>query len=171
MLKTNLKELNFPTWSEVSKYGIKTLRAGETIRAHFHDCNEFWIVIKGKGIATSENVTHELGPGDMLITKAGVEHSLVVIEGMVAVYLHGVIPPDGRLGCLYSGIDLPFTQWQQKKKALAGNRTLAAQRGRPKQAGDDGASKKVEDERIAYRFDPLVACQTLDARSSAVASR
>jgi len=126
MLKVNPKELNFPTWSEVSKYGIKTLRAGETVRAHFHDCNEFWIIVQGKGIATGENVTHELGPGDMLITKAGDEHSLVAIERMVAVYFHGVAPPDGRFGYLYSGIDLPFTKWQQQKKALAQNRTLAS---------------------------------------------
>jgi mannose-6-phosphate isomerase-like protein (cupin superfamily) len=125
MLKTNPKELNFPTWSEVSKYGIKTLRAGETVRAHFHDCNEFWIIIKGTGIATSENVTHELGPGDMLIAKAGDKHSLVVIEGMVAAYFQGVMPPDGRFGYLYSGIDLPFPEWQQQKQALAENRTLA----------------------------------------------
>ena len=125
MPKTNLKELNFPTWSEVSEYGIKTLRAGDKVRAHFHDCNEFWIIIKGRGIATTENVTDELGPGDMLIIKAGDEHSLVVIEGMVAVYFHGVMAPDGRFGYLYSGIDLPFTEWQQQKKALAENRTLA----------------------------------------------
>ena len=125
MLKINPKELNFPTWSEVSKYGIKTLRPGDRVRTHFHDCNEFWVIIQGKGIATSENVTHELGPGDMLITKAGDEHSLAVIEGMVAVYFHGVMPPDGRFGYLYSSIDLPFTEWQQQKKALAENRTLA----------------------------------------------
>jgi len=117
MLKTNLQELNFPTWSEVSKYGIKTLRAGETIRAHFHDCNEFWMIIQGKGIATSENVTYELGPRDMLITKAGDEHSLVAIEGMVAVYFYGVMPPDGRFGYLYPGIDLAFAEWQRQKNA------------------------------------------------------
>jgi mannose-6-phosphate isomerase-like protein (cupin superfamily) len=128
MLKINPKELNFPTWSEVSKYGIKTLRAGDKVRAHFHDCNEFWIIIQGKAIAICENFTHELGPGDMLITKAGDEHSLAVIEGMVAVYFHGVMPPDGRLGYLYSSIDLPFTEWQQQKKALAENRTLAHRR-------------------------------------------
>jgi hypothetical protein len=45
MPKTDPKELNFPTWSEVSKYGINTLGAGDTVKAHFHDCNEFWIVI------------------------------------------------------------------------------------------------------------------------------
>jgi hypothetical protein len=77
----------------------------------------------------------------MLITKAGDEHSLVVIEGMVAVYVHGVMPPDGRLGYLYSGIDLPFTQWQQQKKALAENRTLAH---RIRVLGSNGAENRFK---------------------------
>ena len=116
MPKTNPKELHFPTWGEVSKYGINMLRAGNAVRPHFHDCNEFWIVVQGKGIATSGNVTYELGPGDMLITRAGDEHSMIVIESMIAVYFHGVMPPDGRFGYLYPGIDLAFVEWQRRKK-------------------------------------------------------
>jgi mannose-6-phosphate isomerase-like protein (cupin superfamily) len=116
MPKTNPKKLNFPTWSEVSKYGINTLGVGDTVKAHFHDCNEFWIIIQGKGIACSENVTYELGPGDMLITRAGDEHSLVVTEEMIAVYFYGVMPPGGRFGYLYRGVDPTFAEWQKQKK-------------------------------------------------------
>jgi mannose-6-phosphate isomerase-like protein (cupin superfamily) len=71
MPKTNPKELDFTSWSEVSKYGINTLNSGDTVKSHFHDSNEFWIIIQGKGIATSEDIQYELRPGDMLITKAG----------------------------------------------------------------------------------------------------
>ena len=116
MPKTDPKELHFPAWGEVSKYGIKILRTGDAVKAHFHDCNEFWIVVQGKGIATSGKVTYELGPGDMLITRAGDEHSMAVIESMIAVYFHGVMPPDGRFGYLYPGIDLAFAEWQRRKK-------------------------------------------------------
>jgi hypothetical protein len=116
MPKTDPKELNFPIWSEISKYGINTLGAGDTVKAHFHDCNEFWIIIQGKGIATSENITYELGPGDMLMTKAGDEHSLVVTEEMIAVYFYGVMPPGGRFGYLYRGIDPDFAEWQKRKE-------------------------------------------------------
>jgi mannose-6-phosphate isomerase-like protein (cupin superfamily) len=117
MPKTNPEEPSFPPWSEVSKYGINTLSAGDTVKAHFHDCNEFWIIVQGKGIATSENITYELGPGDMLMTKAGDEHSLIVTEEMVAVYFYGVMPPEGRLGHLYRGIDPDFPEWQKQKKS------------------------------------------------------
>jgi uncharacterized cupin superfamily protein len=120
MPKTNPKELHFPTWGEVSKYGVNMLRAGDRITTHFHDCNEFWIVVQGKGIAISGNVTYELGPRDMLITRAGDGHSMVAIESMIAVYFHGVTPSDGRPGYLYPGIDLPLAEWQrQKKECLA----------------------------------------------------
>jgi mannose-6-phosphate isomerase-like protein (cupin superfamily) len=71
---------------------------GDTVKLHFHDANEYWIIIKGKGTATSEDLTYELGPADMLMTKAGDEHSLVVTEEMVAVCYCGVMPPGGRFG-------------------------------------------------------------------------
>jgi mannose-6-phosphate isomerase-like protein (cupin superfamily) len=114
MPKTDSKEGKFPAWSEVSKYGINTLEPGDVVKLHFHDCNEFWIIIQGRGIATSENIEYHLGPGDMLITKAGDEHSLVVTEKMVAVYFYGVMPPGGRFGYLYRGIDPDFAEWRNK---------------------------------------------------------
>jgi mannose-6-phosphate isomerase-like protein (cupin superfamily) len=96
MPKTNPKELNFPKWSETTKNGINTLKAGDTVKLHFHDANGYWIIIQGRGIATSEGITYELGPGDMLLTKAGDEHSLIVTEEMVAVYYYGAMPAGGR---------------------------------------------------------------------------
>ena len=117
MPKTNPKELNFPSWSETSKYGINTLPLGETVKLHFHDANQFWIVIQGRGTATSEGITYELGPGDMLMTKAGNEHSLFVTEEMVVVFFYGVMPPGGRFGYLYRGIDPEFAEWRKQSES------------------------------------------------------
>jgi mannose-6-phosphate isomerase-like protein (cupin superfamily) len=114
MPKTNPKELNFPSWSETTKYGINSLKVGDTVKLHFHDANEYWIIIQGRGTATSEGATYELGPGDMLLTKAGDEHSLVVTEEMVAVYFYGVMPEGGRFGYLYQGVDPDFAQWREQ---------------------------------------------------------
>jgi mannose-6-phosphate isomerase-like protein (cupin superfamily) len=116
MPKTNPQEAKFPRWSEISKYGINTLNVGDTVKLHFHDAHEYWVIVEGRGIATSEGLEYELGPGDMLQTKAGDEHSLVVTERMVAVYLYGVMPPDGRFGYLYKGIDPTFEEWQKSHK-------------------------------------------------------
>ncbi|MBV9672255.1 MAG: cupin domain-containing protein [Verrucomicrobia bacterium] len=113
MPKTNSQEAAFPEWGEISKYGINTLQVGDVVKLHFHDANEFWVIVSGKGNATSEGISYELGPGDILMTKAGDEHSLVVTEEMVAVYLYGVMPPGGRFGYLFRGIDPPFEDWKK----------------------------------------------------------
>lgn len=110
MPKAIPSDSEFPAWSEVSRYGVNTLQAGDTVELHFHDCNEFWIIIEGRGVATSEGVTYELGPGDMLLTQQGDEHSLEVTEKMVAVYFYGVMPPGGRVGHLHKGNDVPFSE-------------------------------------------------------------
>jgi mannose-6-phosphate isomerase-like protein (cupin superfamily) len=116
MPKTIPQEGKFPTWSEISKYGINTLNVGDTVKLHFHDANEYWVIVEGRGIATSEGQEYELGPGDMLQTKAGDEHSLVVTEKMVAVYLYGIMPPGSRFGYLYKGIDPSLEEYQNSRK-------------------------------------------------------
>jgi mannose-6-phosphate isomerase-like protein (cupin superfamily) len=123
MPKTNPQEGKFPTWSEISKYGINTLNVGDTVKLHFHDANEYWVIVEGRGIATSEGQEYELEPGDMLQTKAGDEHSLVVTEKMVAVYLYGIMPPGGRFGYLYKGIDSSFEEYQNSRKRTQGTQS------------------------------------------------
>lgn len=108
MPKAQPSQTTFPSWSEVSKYGVNTLEPGDEVELHFHDCNEFWIIAEGRGVATSEGERYELGPGDMLLTKAGDSHSLVVNERMVAIYFYGVMPAGGRSGHLHEGVDPPF---------------------------------------------------------------
>lgn len=112
MPKAVPNDVTFPSWSEVSRYGVNTLNPGDTIELHFHDCNEFWIITEGRGVATSEGVSYDLGPGDMLLTKQGDEHSLRVTEKMVAVYFYGIMPPDGRTGHLHAGTDATFAEFK-----------------------------------------------------------
>jgi mannose-6-phosphate isomerase-like protein (cupin superfamily) len=116
MPRTTAQQQQFPPWSEVTSYGVNTLEAGAEVELHFHDCNEYWIIISGRGIATSEGITYELGPGDMLQTRAGDEHSLVVTERMVAVYFYGIMPPGGRRGHLHHGRDLPFEHFREAER-------------------------------------------------------
>ncbi|WP_374019133.1 cupin domain-containing protein [Paenibacillus thiaminolyticus] len=91
----------FPKWSEVSQYGINELKAGDVVELHYHDCNEYWIIVSGRGTCTTEGDTYELGPGDIVLTKRGDEHSLVVTEDMVAVYFYGIMPEGGVAGHLH----------------------------------------------------------------------
>jgi len=120
MPKTTIKEKSFPDWSETSNYGINSLKVGAEVEPHFHDCNEYWIIISGRGDAMSEGQPYHLGPGDMLLTKAGAYHSLKVTEDMVAVYYYGVMPEHGRRGHLREGEDLP---WDEYLKTIEGRTT------------------------------------------------
>ncbi|MEH7305240.1 cupin domain-containing protein [Neobacillus drentensis] len=91
----------YPEWSEINHYGVNHLNVGDEVELHYHDCNEYWIIISGKGICTTEGNTYEIGPGDLVLTKEGDEHSLIVTEEMQAVYIYGVLPPGGRMEHLY----------------------------------------------------------------------
>jgi quercetin dioxygenase-like cupin family protein len=94
-------QTNFPEWSEINHYGINHLVVGQEVPLHYHDSNEYWIIISGKGICTTEGDTYEIGPGDLVLTKKGDEHSLIVTEEMVAVYIYGKLGPNGKVGYLY----------------------------------------------------------------------
>ena len=94
-------QTHYPAWSEINHYGINYLKIGQQVVPHYHDCNEYWIIVSGRGICTTEGDTYELEPGDIVMTKAGDEHSLVVTEEMVAVYIYGILPPGGTVGYRY----------------------------------------------------------------------
>lgn len=97
----NQKNELFPEWSEFSHYGISFLKAGDEVELHYHDCHEYWVIVSGRGICTTEGDTYEIGPGDLVLTERGKEHSLVVTDEMAAIYIYGVMPPGGRFGHLH----------------------------------------------------------------------
>jgi mannose-6-phosphate isomerase-like protein (cupin superfamily) len=57
--------------------------------------------VSGRGTCITEGDTYEIGPGDMVLTRLGDEHSLVVHERMVAVYAYGPLKPGGVFGHLH----------------------------------------------------------------------
>ena len=108
---SNSDEARFPDWSETQKFGVHHVAAGSQIEPHFHDCHEYWIIVSGEGEAMTEGVPFHLGPGDMLLTKAGDIHSMNVTQDMVAVTFYGVMREHGRTGHLHEGIDLPWDEY------------------------------------------------------------
>jgi mannose-6-phosphate isomerase-like protein (cupin superfamily) len=41
---------------------------------HYHDCDEYWIIVEGDGVAVSEGESWEIQPGDCIVTGAGDHH-------------------------------------------------------------------------------------------------
>jgi len=73
---------------------------------HFHDCDEYWIVVDGRCVAISEDRLFLLGPGDCLATGMGHHHDIpVVIEPVLAVYFEGTMEGKKRTGHLWEHRD------------------------------------------------------------------
>ncbi|WML49069.1 hypothetical protein RCG23_02885 [Neobacillus sp. PS3-34] len=55
-------EINeYPEWSEINHYGMNSLEVGDEVELHYHDGNEYWIIVSGKGVCTTEGDTYEVG--------------------------------------------------------------------------------------------------------------
>ena len=73
---------------------------------HYHDCDEYWYVVKGRCAAVVDGRVHLLGPGDCLATGMGHHHDIpVVIEPILGVYFEGTLEGKKRPGHLWEHRD------------------------------------------------------------------
>ncbi len=69
---------------------------------HFHDCDEYWIILEGCGAAVSEGRHYQIGPGDCVATGMGHHHDLAVIhEPIRGVYFETTLEGRKRRGHLW----------------------------------------------------------------------
>ncbi|HPC35383.1 MAG TPA: cupin domain-containing protein [Candidatus Marinimicrobia bacterium] len=69
---------------------------------HFHDCDEYWFIVKGQGIAVSERKSYTVQAGDCVITVAGEHHDFPIVhEPILAVWFEGSLKGKKRPGHLY----------------------------------------------------------------------
>lgn len=77
-------------------------RVGGRFDNHFHDCDEYWLIYKGRAVVVSEGKEYEVGPGDVVYTKAGDHHDVIeVSEDLEAFYLEDRLVGAGRVGHLH----------------------------------------------------------------------
>ncbi|OGU74247.1 MAG: hypothetical protein A2V93_08100 [Ignavibacteria bacterium RBG_16_34_14] len=70
---------------------------------HFHDCDEYWIIFKGSGLAVSEGEKYDLKPGYLLATRMGDHHDLInVNEEIHGVWFETSLKGKKRLGHLWN---------------------------------------------------------------------
>jgi mannose-6-phosphate isomerase-like protein (cupin superfamily) len=69
---------------------------------HYHDCDEYWIIVDGHGTASSEDVLYEVKPGDCVATRMGDHHDLPAVEQLVrGVYFETTMRGQRRSGHLW----------------------------------------------------------------------
>jgi len=98
---------NRPGWSGVTSAGIFQVPVENgRFDCHYHDCNEYWLIFRGKAKVMTEGVTAYVKPGDIVCTKAGDEHDVIeVYEDMEAFWFEDATPEGGRVGHLYRDAD------------------------------------------------------------------
>ena len=94
---------NRPAWSDVTSAGIFRVPAeGGRFDCHYHDCNEYWLVFRGKAKVMTEGRAHYVKSGDIVCTRAGDEHDVVEIyEDLEAFWFEDETPAGGRIGHLH----------------------------------------------------------------------
>lgn len=78
------------------------------IDRHYHDCDEYWIVVEGAGTAMSEDTLYDIGPGDCLAIGMGHHHDFPLVTAPVrAVYFETTLEGAKRRGHLWEHIHGP----------------------------------------------------------------
>ena len=69
---------------------------------HFHDCDEYWILFAGRGVAVSEGKSYEVASGDCVATGMGYHHDFPIVhEPVRAVYFETTMEGERRRGHLW----------------------------------------------------------------------
>ncbi len=69
---------------------------------HYHDFDEYWIIIDGRGLVMTERKLYTVGPGDCVATKRGDHHDFPsVYEKILGVYFETTLRGKKRLGHLW----------------------------------------------------------------------
>lgn len=93
----NADKENPDNWGDAVPYRKLT-----AFDSHFHDCDEYWILFEGRGIAASEGRLYEVGPGDCVATGMGHHHDFPeVFEPVTAVFFETTMEGRKRPGHLW----------------------------------------------------------------------
>lgn len=69
---------------------------------HYHDCDEYWIILEGQGVAASEGQLYKVEPGDCVATGMGHHHDVpLVTDPIRAVYFETTLEGRKRRGHLW----------------------------------------------------------------------
>jgi mannose-6-phosphate isomerase-like protein (cupin superfamily) len=92
----------------VTAWGFAEYSAGQknVVEPHFHDCDEYYMLIEGRMRVRSEGVEYTMGPADILLTRMGDEHEIIeILEDVRFVWMETELKGRRRMGHLHRGID------------------------------------------------------------------
>jgi uncharacterized RmlC-like cupin family protein len=90
-----------PESSCICDYGVDTLAQGASSDFHFHDCDEWWIIVDGIARVFSADREIQVGPGDMVFTPIGESHKIEALTMVKVVWFEGPLQGQKRKGHLH----------------------------------------------------------------------
>jgi mannose-6-phosphate isomerase-like protein (cupin superfamily) len=80
-----------------------TYRKATSIDSHYHDCDEYWIVLEGGGTVIIDERRIEVSVGDCVAIGMGHQHDLpIVTQPLKAVFFETTLQGDKRVGHLWA---------------------------------------------------------------------
>jgi mannose-6-phosphate isomerase-like protein (cupin superfamily) len=95
---------------EFTYWGLAEFKKGQMnpVELHFHDCDEFFIIIHGRMRVRTEGREYVVGPGDVVATRMGDEHEIIeVLEDTRYFWFEAQLRGKKRHGHLHRGKDEP----------------------------------------------------------------
>ncbi len=101
-LKTPMTAKNRPAWSDVTSAAVlQGVNTGHFDR-HYHDCNEYWLICRGKAKVWIDGKSLYIRDGDVLCIQKGLEHDVLELyEPLIGFHFEDATPPGGRTGHLH----------------------------------------------------------------------
>lgn len=93
-------ETQKPEWSKFSAYGLYKLSKGQKEEDyHYHDCDEYFIITKGKGRLLLEGSIYDIGFGDCVCIPMGGKHQILKsLEDLNLVWIYDELKGRKRKG-------------------------------------------------------------------------
>jgi len=106
-------------WESITSSGIFRSNNGEppahdspydyekttTFDNHYHDCDEYWIILEGECTVATEGRLYDVGPGDNVATGMGWRHDVLKCksdQGIKAIWFEGGLEGRKRTGHLWT---------------------------------------------------------------------
>lgn len=103
-----------PDWLTWSNFGVGEVRDAAAFDLHFHDADEYWVVLSGRARVLSEGTEYEIGQGDILLTRMGEEHDVLEVleQPFVSFWIEDRLRGQQRPGHLHKPEDQPDPDYQ-----------------------------------------------------------
>jgi len=101
-LEKSMTKANRPAWCDVTSAAVlKGVNTGHFDR-HYHDCNEYWLIAKGKAKIWIDGTEYYIRDGDCVCLRKGLEHDILELyEPLVGWHFEDATPDGGRTGHLH----------------------------------------------------------------------